>query len=73
MADATLAAHTERERDILALVGAGLSNKAIAARLYLSVRMAEGYLANLYTRRGVHTRTEAALIAIHLGLASPTR
>src|SRR5574341_2416492 len=62
---------TDRERQILALLAEGLSNKAIAARLYLSVRTVEGQLANLYTGLRVHSRTEAALIAIQRGLASP--
>jgi len=64
---------TDRERQILALLADGLSNKAIAARLYLSVRTVEGHLANLYTRVGVHSRTEAALIAVQYGLASRIR
>lgn len=61
---------TERERETLALLGAGLSNKAIAARLYLSVRTVEGHLAHLYARLGVHSRTEAVLIAVRHGLGS---
>jgi DNA-binding NarL/FixJ family response regulator len=64
---------TEREREILTLVGQGLSNKAIAARLYLSVRTVEGHLARLYARLGIHTRTEAMLIAIQSGLAPQIR
>jgi DNA-binding NarL/FixJ family response regulator len=57
---------TERETEILALLAQGLSNKAIAARLYLSVRTVEGHLANLYSRLGVHSRTEAMLIATRI-------
>jgi len=54
---------TEREREILDLLAQGLSNKMIAAQLYLSVRTVEGHLANIYSRLGVHSRTEAMLIA----------
>ena len=54
---------TEREREVLSLLAEGLSNKAIAARLYLSVRTVEGHLTNAYGKLGVHSRTEAALLA----------
>ncbi len=56
---------TQREREILILLGEGLSNKSIAARLYLSVRTVEGHIANLYSKLDIHSRTEAILIAIH--------
>ena len=55
---------SEREREILHLLAQGLSNKMIAAQLYLSVRTVEGHLANIYSRLGVHSRTEAMLIAV---------
>jgi DNA-binding CsgD family transcriptional regulator len=55
-----------REREILNLLSEGLSNKMIAARLYLSVRTIEGHLANIYSRLGVHSRTEAMLVAVQI-------
>jgi len=55
---------TDRERGVFDLLAQGLSNKAIASRLYLSVRTVEGHLANIYSRLGVHSRTEAMLIAV---------
>lgn len=64
---------TSREREILVLLGAGLSNKAIAARLYLSVRTVEGHLARLYPRLGVHSRTEAMLLAINQNISQQIR
>ena len=57
---------TEREREILKLLAQGLSNKLIAARLYLSVRTVEGHVANIYSRLGVHSRTEAMLMAVKI-------
>ena len=57
---------SDREREVLSLLAQGLSNKAIAAQLFLSVRTVEGHLASLYARLGVHSRTEAALIGIRL-------
>lgn len=56
---------TEREREVLALLGQGLSNKAIAARLYLSVRTVEGHLSSAYAKLEVNSRTEAAIFAAH--------
>jgi DNA-binding CsgD family transcriptional regulator len=62
----TIETLTEREREILDLLAQGLSNKMIAAQLYLSVRTVEGHLANIYSRLGVHSRTEAMLIAVKI-------
>jgi len=57
---------TERESEILELLAQGLSNKTIAAHLYLSVRTVEGHLANIYLKLDVHSRTEAMLIAVKI-------
>jgi len=62
---------SEREREVLTLLARGLSNKAIAQRLYLSVRTVEGHLANIYGKLAVHSRTEAALYAARQGWVSP--
>lgn len=56
---------TDREREMLDYISQGMSNKAIAARLYLSLRTVEGHLEKLYNRLGVHSRTEAMAIAFH--------
>ncbi len=61
-----LDALTEREREILEYLAHGLSNKMIASRLYLSVRTVEGHLANIYLSLGVHSRTEAMLMAVRI-------
>ncbi len=58
---------TEREREVLRLLAGGLSNKAIAQRLYVSVRTVEGHLANLYAKLRVRSRTEAAVLAMQHG------
>jgi DNA-binding NarL/FixJ family response regulator len=63
---ADFAALTEREQQVLQFLAQGLSNKEIAARLYLSVRTVEGHLANAYAKLDVHSRTEAALLAARL-------
>lgn len=55
---------TGREREILNLLAKGLSNKAIATQLYLSVRTIEGHLEKMYTTLRVHSRTEAVIFAM---------
>lgn len=53
---------TDREREIAMLVGAGLSSRAIADRLRLSVRTVEGHIYRAMAKTGVSTR--AGLIAL---------
>jgi DNA-binding CsgD family transcriptional regulator len=51
---------TAREREVGELVAAGLSNKEVAARLFVSVRTVEATLSRLYGKLGVRSRTELA-------------
>jgi DNA-binding CsgD family transcriptional regulator/type II secretory pathway predicted ATPase ExeA len=51
---------TARERDVVGLAAQGLSSKAIAERLYLSVRTVDNHLQRAYTKLGVGGRDDLA-------------
>ncbi len=55
---------TEREKEVLSLVAQGLSNKDIAARLFITERTARTYVSNILGKLGLQSRTQAALWAI---------
>ncbi|CAG1012045.1 partial Transcriptional regulatory protein LnrK, partial [Anaerolineales bacterium] len=59
---------TEREKDILRLLGAGLSNADIAARLYFSEGTVRNYISSILNKLGVADRTQAAVLALRCGL-----
>ena len=54
---------TEREYEVLTLLGEGLANKEIATRLYLSPRTVERHIANVTVKAGVRTRSELVAFA----------
>jgi DNA-binding NarL/FixJ family response regulator len=58
-----------REREILALVGTGASNKEIADRLCLAEGTVKNHVTSILTKLDVRDRTQAALRARQLGLA----
>jgi DNA-binding NarL/FixJ family response regulator len=60
---------TDREREILRLVAAGMANKEIAAELVISERTARTHVSNILRKLGFASRTQAALWAVREGLA----
>lgn len=64
---------SEREREVLALLGCGLSNRAIAQELYLSVDTVKTHVRKVFVKLGVFNRTQAALIANEHRLVVRTR
>jgi DNA-binding NarL/FixJ family response regulator len=59
---------TEREREVLGLLADGLSNAAIAERLFVSVHTVRNHIANLSAKLGAHSKLEALSIAVRDGL-----
>ena len=59
---------TSREREVLALVAAGLSNKTIALRLSITEQAAKNHVGRILRKLNVVNRTEAALLAVRRGL-----
>ena len=55
---------TERELEVLALVGRGLSNKEIATELGITERTARTHVSNILGKLGLASRTQAALYAV---------
>jgi DNA-binding NarL/FixJ family response regulator len=62
---------TGREREVLALVAEGYTNRRIAETLYISESTAGVHVSHILGKLGVETRTEAATIAVRLGLDQP--
>ncbi|MGP3936986.1 response regulator [Nonomuraea sp. KM88] len=70
-AEDRLAELTEREREVLALVGQGLSNHEIGARLFLSPATARTHVSRAMTKLGARDRAQLVVIAYQTGLVSP--
>ncbi len=61
---------SEREKEVLGLLGKGLSNTEIAARVYLSEGTVRNYVSSIFEKLGVEDRTQAAVLAIRCGLTN---
>ncbi len=62
---------TERETEVLACLGEGMSNAQIASRLYLSEATIKGYVSRMLDKLGCANRTQAGLLARDAGLVGP--
>ncbi len=60
---------SRREREVAAMVAAGLTNREIAERLFIAERTAEGHVERIRGKLGVRSRTEVATWAVERGLA----
>ncbi|MBW8737773.1 MAG: response regulator transcription factor [Streptomyces turgidiscabies] len=67
----TLAALTEREREVMALVGIGLSNEEIARRLVVSPLTAKTHVSRTMVKLGVRDRAQLVVLAYESGLVRP--
>lgn len=69
--DAVLARLTSREREVLRLVGEGLSNSEIADRLILGAATVKTHVGNVFAKCGLRDRAQAVVLAYETGLVSP--
>ncbi|WP_413755308.1 response regulator [Streptomyces sp. MMBL 11-3] len=60
---------TQREREVLTLIGRGLPNRAIAAQLFISEATVKTHINNLFAKAGIRDRADAVRRAIAAGLA----
>jgi DNA-binding NarL/FixJ family response regulator len=66
-----LATLTEREREVMALVGAGLSNDEIAAKLVVSPATAKTHVSRAMVKLGARDRAQLVVFAYEAGLVRP--
>ena len=63
---------THREHQILALLAEGRSNRSIATNLFVSEETVKAHVGSIFRKLGVANRTQAATMAVQLGVRDPT-
>lgn len=71
LSDAAITGLTERERDVLGLVGRGLTNEEIGAALFLSPLTAKTHVSRIMSKLAARDRVRLVVIAYETGLVSP--
>lgn len=64
---------TEREREVLTLVGRGRSNTEIAEDLFITVATAKSHVSRLFAKLGARDRVQLVITAYETGLVKPPR
>jgi RNA polymerase sigma factor (sigma-70 family) len=62
---------TPREREVLVLLGRGFPNKQIARELGLAEKTVKTHVGHVLAKLGVADRTQAAIVAVRVGLVAP--
>lgn len=62
---------TDRERQVLSALARGLTGKAVARSLGISLKTVEAHKANIFARLGVRTQSQAVSVAVRAGLSGP--
>ncbi len=64
---------SDQERRVLELIGEGLTNREIGARMHLAEKTVKNYVSTLLSKLGLQRRTQVAVLATELRTASPLR